>query len=710
MKTTRLLLLAASLALPQFALAKKPQTPAPTLEADNPFAAPSTLPMHYPAFDKIRNEHYASAYAVGLALQLREVSIIANNPATPTFDNTIVALERSGQLLARVQAVFSNLASANGNDAMERIENEMAPKLAAHNDTIHLNPTLFKRVKALYDKRDKLGLDAESVYLLERYYLDFVRAGARLSNTDKDKLKALNGQLASLQTAFDQNVQKERNALALVLDSREQLAGLSDAAIDAAAAAAKAAGKEGKFLLALSNTTGQSELALLTNRDTRQRLLEASMMRGARGGPFDNRAIVTKLATLRAQRASLLGYSTFAAYALEDQTAKTAATVNQLLADLAAPAVANARREAADLQAIIDREQGAFKLAAHDWDFYSEKLRAERYSYDEKEVRPYFDIESVLKNGVFFAANKLYGLTFKERTDLPVYQQDVRVFDVIDANGKPLAIFVADYYARSNKRGGAWMNEYVSQSTLTGTHPVVGNNLNIPKPPAGEPTLLTFDEVTTMFHEFGHALHGMFSNVKYPRFAGTSVPADFGEYPSKVNEVWATWPEVLKNYALHYKTGAPLPAELLDKIEAAKKFNKGFGTTEYLAAALIDQRWHQLPANGVPADPVAFEAQVLKEAGLDFAPVPPRYRSTYFLHSFQGEYAASYYAYLWSEKLDADTVEWYKENGGLQRKNGDTFRAVLLSKGGSADCLGLFRTLRGRDAKIEPLLERAGLR
>ena len=708
MNRPHLLIVAASLALiqPVFAVAA---APAAALEASNPFAKVSTLPFHYPAFDKIKDEHFLPAYAAGMREQLREIDGIANNPKPATFENTIVAMERSGQLLTRVGTTFSNLQGANTNDKLDEIDREMAPKLAAHRDAIFLNDRLYQRVKSLYARRAKLGLDAESSYLLERYNQDFELAGARLSATDKVKLKAFNGEIASLQSAFTQNVLKEINASALVVDTRAELAGMSDAAIDAAAAEAKKRGLDGKFVVALGNTTGQAPLALLTNRSVRERLMAASLARGGHGGEFDNRTVVTRLAKLRAERAALLGYPNYAAYALVDQTAKNPAAVNQLLAELAKPAVANARKEAAEIQAVIDAEKGGFQVAAYDWDFYSSKVRAQKFNFDESQLKPYFELNNVLTNGVFFAAGKLYGLTFKERKDLPVYNPDVRTFDVFDANGKQLAIFIADMYARSNKQGGAWMNEYVSQSALMGTHSVVANHLNIPKPPAGEPTLLTYDEVKTAFHEFGHALHGMFSNVKYPRFSGTNVPRDFVEYPSQVNEMWAVWPEVLANYAKHYKTGAPMPKELLDKVLAAKKFNQGFMTTEYLAASLVDQRWHQLTPAQVPTDVLGFEANALKEAGVDFAPVPPRYRTTYFSHAFSGGYSAGYYAYLWAEKLDADTVEWFKENGGLSRKNGDYFRKTLLSRGGTMDAMDMFHNFRGRDPKIEALLERRGL-
>jgi peptidyl-dipeptidase Dcp len=677
--------------------------------AGNPLATASTLPFNYPAFDKIKDEHFAPAFIEGMRIQLKEIEAIANNKAAPSFDNTIVAMEKSGALLTRVQTTFGNLQGANTNDKLDAIDSEMSPKLAAHGDAIYLNAKLYARVKSLYDQRDKLKLDAESKHLLERYHTDFVRAGAKLSAADKEKLKAINGAIATLQTSFTQNVLKETNASALIVDSRAELAGMSEAAIDAAAAAAKAKGMDGKFLVAVVNTSGQPPLAVLTNRAVREKLMAISLARGSHGGEFDSRELVLKIAKARAEKATLLGYANFAAYSLEDQTAHDTAAVNKLLGELAKPAVNNAKKEAADLQAVVDADKGGFQIGAADWAFYTDKVRAQRFAFDENQLKPYFELDNVLTNGVFYAANKLYGLSFKERKDLPVYNPDVRVFDVFDADGKQLAIFIADMYARSNKQGGAWMNEYISQASLLGTHSVVANHLNIPKPPAGEPTLLTYDEVKTAFHEFGHALHGMFSNVKYPRFSGTNVPRDFVEYPSQVNEMWAVWPEVLANYAKHYKTGAPMPKELLDKVIASKKFNQGFLTTEYLAASLLDQRWHQLTPAQIPTDVLAFEAKSLKDMGVDFAPVPPRYRTTYFSHSFSGGYSAGYYAYLWSEKLDADTVEWFKENGGLQRKNGDWFRAKLLSRGGTDDAMNLFHNFRGRDPVIEPLLERRGL-
>ena len=677
--------------------------------ADNPLLTESSLPYHVPPFDKIKDEHFTPAIEAGMRDQLKEVEAVADNSEKPTFDNTIVALERTGRLLDRAQRTFSNLNACNTNPTLQKIDKEMAPKLAAHRDEIFLNPKLFARVQQLYDNRTHLGLDPESAYLLERYYKDFVRAGAKLSDADKEKLRKINAELATLQTQFEQNVLKEKNAASVVVDRKEDLNGLSDNQMASVTAAAKAEHKEGKFVIQMQNTTGQPLLGSLQNRQLRERIMQTSLARNSHGGEFDTRDTVLRTAQLRAEKAKLLGYTNWAAYQLEDQTAHDVPTVNKLLSDLAPPAVANAKGEASDMQKIVDQEKGGFEIASWDWPFYSEKVRKARYAFDESELRPYYELNHVILDGVFFAAGKLYGLTFKERHDIPVYQPDVRVFEVYDRDGKPLALFLGDYYARPSKRGGAWMNAYVQQSDLFATKPVVANHLNIPKPPPGEPTLLTHDEVRTAFHEFGHALHGMFSNVKYPRFSGTSVPRDFVEYPSQVNEMWATWPEVLKNYAKHYKTGESIPQALLDKVMAAEKFNQGYKTTEYLSASLLDQAWHQLNPPDVPKDAVAFEAEALHKAGVDFPPVPPRYRSFYFSHAFAGGYSAGYYSYIWSEVLDADTVEWFKEHGGLKRENGDRFRAMLLSRGGSADALGLFKNFVGRDPYVEPLLKRRGL-
>ncbi|WP_281911293.1 M3 family metallopeptidase [Massilia varians] len=702
MNRPRMLLIAASVAMANLAYA------AP-LDATNPFAKPSTLQYGYPAFDKIKNEHFAPAFAEGMREQAAEVEAIANNKAAPTFENTIVAMERSGRLLNRVSTVFGTLVGSYTNDSLQALDKELAPKLAAHGDAIRLNPKLFQRIQTLYAKRDKLGLDAESKYLIERYHKDFVRAGAKLSSADKQKLREYNGKLAALQTQFSQNVLKEVNASAFVVDTREELAGLPEKAIDAAAAEAKKRGLDGKFVIPVVNTTQQGPLSTLNVRGTREKLLSISTVRGSRGGEFDNRDIVLQLAKLRAERAELLGYSSHAAYSLEDQTAKDTAAVNKLLSDLAVPAVRNAKKEAAEIQEMIDAEKGGFKVAAYDWNYYSDKVRAAKYAFDANQLKPYFELDRVLNDGAFFAANKLWGITFKQRKDLPVYDADVRVYDVFEENGEHLAIFVLDPYARPNKRGGAWMGALVSQSTLLGNKPVITNNLNLAKPAPGEPTLLSWDEVRTTFHEFGHGTHGWFSKVKYPRFSGTSVPRDYVELPSQVYEMWMAWPEVLANYAKHYQTGEPMPSALLEKLRASQKFNEGYRTTEYLAAAVIDQRWHQLGSKAIPTDVKSFEEQALRDAGLDFAPVPPRYSSTYFSHAFSGGYSAGYYSYLWAERLDADAGEWFKENGGLQRKNGDRFRKMVLSKGGTMDAVQMYRDFRGRDPVIEPLLERRGL-
>ncbi len=680
------------------------------MENGNPFFVESDLYLHYPKFDQIENEHYLPAFERGMEEHLVEIEAIANNPEAPTFDNTLVAMERSGALLNRVSRVFYAMASAHTNDTIEEVRSDMAPRLAAHGDAILLNDALFQRVRTIHDARDNMELDPESYRLVEETYRDFVRAGAELNAAEKEQLKAYNAELASLQTEFSQNVLGEVNAKAIVVDDAAKLDGLGESGIAKAAAAAESRDMAGKFVLPLLNTSGQPPLSSLTDRELRLRIMETSLGRGSSGGEFDNREVLSRVATIRAERAQLLGYPNHAAYSLENQTARTVDAVNERLGSLAPPAVANAKREAAELQALIDAEGGDFELAAADWAFYTEKLRKEKFNFDESQLKPYFELDNVLTRGVFYAAEKVYGLTFEPRPDLPTYHPDVRVWEVFDADGSTLALFIEDMYARESKRGGAWMNAYVSQSDLLGDQPVVANHLNIPKPPAGEPTLLTWDEVTTLFHEFGHALHGMFSDVKYPSFSGTSVPRDFVEYPSQVNEMWADWPEVLANYAVHHETGEPLPQEMLDKVLASAQFNEGFRTTEYLAAALLDQAWHQRTPDELPgADGLLdFEAQALENAGVAFAPVPPRYRSTYFSH-IVGGYSAGYYAYIWSEVLDADSVEWFKENGGMLRENGDHFRRTLLSRGGSKDAMALFEDFRGRAPDVQPLLERRGL-
>ena len=678
--------------------------------AENPFFTESTLLLGIPDFGRIENGHFAPAFERGMAEQRSEIDRIAAQSEAPTLENTLLAMELSGQLLRRVRSTFFNLTSAHTNDALEAVRTEMAPRLSAHNDQTLLDGPLFERIRALYDQRHALDLDPESLRLVERYHTRFVRAGALLPEPEKERLRALNTEIAALGATFGQNVLKEVNDLAVVVDSREELHGLSDNAIAVAQEAAIARGLEAKYVIALRNTSGQPPLAWLENRALRRRIYETSLSRGSRGGDFDNRAIVARLMKARAERAQLLEYPDHAAYVLENQTASSSEAVNRRLAELTPPSVANAEREAADLQALIDAEGGDFTLAAWDWAYYSEKVRQARYDFDESQLRPYLEIDNVLQNGLFFAAKKLYGLSFQERPDLPVYHPDVRVFEVHDEDGELLALYMTDHYSRPTKRGGAWANSYVRQSHLTGSRPVLANNLNVPKPPEGEPTLLTFDEVTPLFHEFGHALHGMFSDVSYPLFSGTSVPRDFVEFPSQVNEMWATWPEVLENYAVHHETGEAMPRELLDKVLATRAFNQGFRTTEYLAASLLDMAWHQLTPDQVPdADGLmAFEAAALQSAGVALDALPPRYRTPYFSHIMRG-YAAGYYSYIWSEVLDADTVEWFKENGGLTRENGDHFRRALLSRGGSVDAMTLFRNFRGADPDIAPLLKRRGL-
>ena len=680
------------------------------LKNTNPFYKKSELYMSYPPFDLIDNEHYMPAFKKGMSDHLKEIDLIIDNSEKPTFDNTILAMELSGELLNRVATVFYALTSANTNDEMEKIRGEIAPKLSAHNDKILLNPKLFKRVEEIYNQRESLNLDDESILLIEKYYRDFIRSGSNLSNEQKERLKTINSEISVLQTNFSQNVLKEVNALAVIIDSKKDLDGLSDGAIQSAANEAKSRGLEGKYVIALKNTSGQPSLSSLTKRSVREKIHKASLSRGSRGGDFDNREILVKVIKLRAEKARLMGYDNHAAYTLETQTAQNPQNVNDRLNSLSPKAVANAKKEAADLQKMIDSEGGGYKLASWDWDFFTEKVRVQRYNFDANQLKPYFEMDNVLQKGVFYAATQLFGISFKERFDLPVYNEDVRVFEVFNEDGSILALFLFDGYARSNKRGGAWMNAYVSQSKLKKNLPIVANHQNVLKPPSGEPALMSFDEVITMFHEFGHALHGMFSDVNYPYFAGTSVPRDFVEYPSQVNEMWAVWPSVLQNYAVHYKTGEAMPKELLEKVLSAQKFNQGFSTTEYLASSILDQALHQLQEKDVPkaSDLLEFEKNTLTKAGIAFDAVPPRYRSTYFSHIIGG-YSAGYYSYIWSEVLDADSVEWFKLNGGLKRKNGDHFRQTLLSKGGSKDAIQLFIDFKGSKPDIQPLLDRKGL-
>ncbi len=677
---------------------------------NNPFFEKSELYMGFPPFDLIKNDHYMPAFLKGMTEHLKEIDLIINNEEKPTFDNTIIAMEMSGQLLDRVATVFYALTSANTNDEMEKIRAEIAPKLSAHSDKILLNAKLFKRIEEIYKNRESIGLDDESALLVKKYFVDFVRSGSQLSSEEKERLKSINSKISVLQTNFSQNILKEVNALAVTVDNRKELDGLSNTAIESAANEANSRGLNGKYVIALKNTSGQPSLSSLTNRSIRERIHKTSLSRGSRGGEFDNRKILVDVINLRSEKARLMGYDNHAAYTLETQTAQNPQNVNSRLSSLSPKALANAKKEAADLQKMIESEGGKFKLASWDWDYYTEKVREKRYNFDANQLKPYFEMDNVLQNGVFYAATKLFGITFKERFDLPVYHEDVRVFEVFNENGGVLALFLFDGYARSTKSGGAWMNAYVSQSKLKNNLPIVANHQNVVKPPNGEPALMSFDEVITMFHEFGHALHGMFSNVNYPYFSGTSVPRDFVEYPSQVNEMWAVWPSVLKNYAVHYESGATMPKELLDKVLSAQKFNQGFSTTEYLASSILDQALHQLKPGEAPdaENLMEFEKNTLIKAGISFDAIPPRYRSTYFSHIIGG-YSAGYYSYIWSEVLDADTVKWFKMNGGLTRENGDRFRRLLLSKGGSKDAIQLFIDFKGSEPNIQPLLDRKGL-
>ncbi|GAB3572339.1 M3 family metallopeptidase [Amycolatopsis endophytica] len=676
---------------------------------DNPFSQASDLPHGLPPFDRIADEHFAPAFEAGLAEHAAEIEGIASSPEQATFDNTIVAMDTAGRLLQRVSSVFFNLTSSDTNPVRQELQAEIAPKLAAHSDAIHLNPALFARVRDLYERRDQLGLDEESAWLLERTYTDFQRAGAGLDAAQQDKLRALNEELSTLSTRFQENLLRDTNDLAVLVGDANELTGLSGGTIAAAREAAAARGAEGQYLLTLNLPTSQPLLSSLDNRELRERLFTASISRGNRGNDNDNTAVLARTVQLRAERAALLGHPNHAAYVISDETARTAEAAVGLLERLAPVAVANARHDAEELQAYLEQDHPGARLEPWDWAFYAERVRKAKFDLDDATLRPYFELDRVVRDGVLFAASQLYGLSFTERHDLPVYHPDVRVFEVFDADGTALGLFLGDYYTRDSKRGGAWMNTFADQSGLLGETPVVVNNLNIAKPPAGEPTLCTFDEVATLFHEFGHALHALVSDVKYPKFSGTQVPRDFVEYPSQVNEMWMLWPEVLANYAKHHETGEPLPRRLVEKLEESAQYGQPFATTEYLAASLLDQAWHGLGTEDSIGDVATFEAAALEKAGVAVPSIPPRYRSTYFAHVFSGGYSAGYYSYIWSEVLDADTVEWFKENGGLKRENGDHFRRTLLSRGGSGDPMAFFRTFRGRDPEIAPLLARRGL-
>ena len=673
----------------------------------NPLLSPSTLPFQAPAFDKITDPDLQPAIEEGMKQQLAEIESIANNPATPSFANTIEAMERSGALLRRVLPVFNALTEANTNATLQKIESEEAPKLASHEDEIHLNAKLFARVKAIYDQRATLKLGQEATHLVELYYRDFVRAGALLNDTDKETLRALNREESTLETDYRNKRLAGANAAAVVVDSQALLDGLSAADIAAAAEAAKARGLAGKWVMELQNTTQQPALANLKNRDLRRRLHDASSARGTGTGATSTEATVARLAQLRARKARLLGFPTFAAFALDDQMARTPQNALKLMNDIVPAATARAHDEAARMQKLIDQESGGFTLAPWDWQFYAERVRKADYDIDESEVRPYFELNRVLRDGVFFAANRLYGLTFIERHDIPAYHPDVRVWEVRDANGAPLGLFYGDFFARSNKDGGAWTSGYVGQSKLLGTKNVVSNTENFTKPAPGQPALLTSDDVQTMFHEFGHALHSLFSTVQYPRSNG--IVRDFTEFPSQLNEHWAFDPAVFANYAKHYQTGAPMPQALLDKIKKTRTFNQGFATTENVAASLLDLAWHTLPADALLQNVSAFESDALKRFHVDVPQVPPRYHSAYFSHIWSNGYSARYYSYLWTEVLDDDAYDWFMEHGGMTRQNGNRYRQMILSRRGSEDFAAMYRAFRGRDPIVGPLLRERGL-
>ncbi|WP_369978429.1 peptidyl-dipeptidase Dcp [Xanthomonas bundabergensis] len=716
---SRTVVLAAAISLALAACSGKESTPVPAAPAAsqspapapaNPLLSASTLPFQAPPFDKIKDADYLPAFEEGMKQHLAEIRKIADNAEPASFANTIEAMERSGETLNRVQRIFFGLVQADTNDERQKIQETVAPKLAEHQDEISLDPKLFARIKTIYDQRDTLNLEPEQKRLVERDYEEFVRAGAQLSDADKATLRKLNVEETTLATQFHTKLVAATAAGAVVVDDKAKLDGLSEGDIASAAQDAAARKLDGKYLLALQNTTQQPVLASLKDRELRTQVMAASQSRAEKGDANDTRQTIQRLAQLRAQKAKLLGFDSYAAYSLGDQMAKTPAAALKLLTDTVPAATAKARSEVAEMQKVIDAQKGGFKLAASDWDFYAEQVRKAKYDLDESQIKPYFELDNVLKNGVFYAATELYGITFKERTDIPTYNPDMKVYEVFDQDGTSMALFYTDYYKRDSKSGGAWMDVFVEQDGLTGAKPVVYNVCNFTKPAPGQPALLSFDDVTTMFHEFGHALHGMFSKVKYPSIAGTATSRDFVEFPSQFNEHWASDPKVFAHYAKHYQTGAAMPAELVEKIKKARTFNQGYATTEYLSAALLDLAWHTQPADAPLQDVDKFEAEALKKFKVDVAEVPPRYRTTYFDHIWGGGYSAGYYAYFWAEVLDDDAFEWFKENGGLSRKNGDIFRAKILSRGNTVDLATLYRDFRGKDPSVEPLLENRGLK
>ena len=672
----------------------------------NPFAKPSDLEYELPDFQSIQDEHYLPAFEQGCQQQLAEVAQIVSLEEI-TFENTLVALEKSGRMLHRMLVVFYNKSSADTNKNIDEIESLIAPKLAAHEDAIKLNPDLFQRIEFLYDHKDQLGLDAESGRLVERYYKDFVHAGAKLSESERNQLKVYNEQLSSLEAKFGQNALAEANRLAIEVDDVSRLKGLGTSEIAAAKAAADERGLSGKYLITMVNYTGHPWLADLEDRDLRKQIMEASLAKSMSGGEFDNRKLLQEIVTLRDQRAKLLGFSNHAEYVLSEETAAKPELAHAMLKQIAPAAIVNAKAEALELEKLLERDHPGQKFESWDWAFYTEILRKEKYNLDTALMKPFFELNRVLFDGVFFAANKLFGISFTEREDLKAYHPEARVFEVTNEDGSRLGLFIGDFFTRESKRGGAWMNNLVDQSKLLGQLPVVVNNLNIPKPPSGEPALLTFDETSTLFHEFGHALHGLFSNVTYPRFSGTEVERDFVEFPSQVNEMWMLWPEVLANYSRHYQTGEAFPTDWIDALKRSETFNQGFETTSYMAAAILDLAWHENPDVELTVE--EFEAKAIANYGLAFDLVPVRYRSAYFSHIFAGGYSAGYYGYIWSEVLDAATVDWFKLNGGLSRANGDRFRTLLLGCGGSVDSMAMYENFTGSKPDIKPLLRRRGL-
>ena len=674
-----------------------------------PFDAPSNLPYQAPRFDTIKDKDYQPAFEAGMRQQLAEIEAIANNKAEPTFDNTITAMERSGRMLERVNNTFFGVVQANTNPALDKVQTVEAPKLAAHTDAIFLNDKLFARVKALYDRRAGLKLDSEALQVLTLYYRQFVHAGANLAPPDKTRLKDINKRDASLETAFQQKLVAAAKKGALVVDDKAQLKGLSDAEVAAAADAAKSRGLKGKYVIPLQNTTQQPLLTSLEDRAVREKLFQQGWTRNEKGDANDTRAIITELASLRAEKAKLLGYPNYAAYVLYDQMAQTPEAVQKFINQLVGPTRAKAAEEAGLIQAAIDKDGTHFDLKPWDWQRYADKVRKEKYALDDDALKPYFELNKVLKDGVFYAANRLYGLTFKQRKDIPVYQPDVMVYEVFEQDGSSLGLMYFDYFKRDNKNGGAWMSNFVNQSKLLGTKPVIYNVANLPKPAPGQPALISFDDVTTMFHEFGHALHGLFANQTYPLVSGTNVARDFVEFPSQFNENWALYPDVLKHYAVHYKTGATIPQALVDRIKQSEKWGQGYALGELLAASELDMQWHMLPAGTPKQDVDAFETAALKKTGTDFPSVPTRYRSSYFLHIWANGYASGYYAYQWTVMLDEDAYAWFIAHGGLTRANGQRFRDLILSRGHTLDYGPMFRAFYGKDPDIGPMLEHRGL-